>query len=148
MAKKNKTYPILAVAIVCGIALGVALYNSQPIVTQLRRWDVLPKADNVTELYFAKPSYLPDTYSPSQPVNFDFIVANRTSEPQNYTYNVVAVPEQSMRADAFTKAAVAVLPGQRITQSVALPVAHQGRVKIEVSIPELNQSIHFWVNEK
>lgn len=148
MAKKSKIYPIFAVAILCGIALGIALFSSQSIVNQLRKWDVLPRPDNVTELYFAKPSYLPVTYSPSQPVNFDFIVANRTSETQIYTYNVVAVPEQSMQADAFTKSSVTVPPGQQVTQSVALPVAHQGRVKIEVSIPDLNQSIHFWVNEK
>ena len=148
MAKKNKIYPIFAVAIVCGIALGVAIFNSQPIIDQLRRWDVLPEADNVTELYFAKPTYLPDTYSPSQPVNFDFVVSNRTSASQSYTYNVVGVPEHSMRADSFIKSSVDIPPGQQITQSVALPVAQQGRVKIEVSIPDLNQSIHFWVNEK
>ena len=148
MAKKNKIYPIFAVAILCGIALGIALFCSQSIVAQLRKWDVLPKTEAVTELYFAKPSYLPATYSISQPVNFDFVVSNRTPETQTYTYNVVAVPEQSLRADAFTEASVTVPPGQQITQSVALPVTLRGRVKIEVSIPDIYQSIHFWVNEK
>src|SRR3990167_10577947 len=71
------------------ITIGViGLLAQDAIGRQLMAWDLLPRAQTETELYFSEPTKLPATYVPEKPMSIDAIVHNTGDETKRYVYQI------------------------------------------------------------
>lgn len=58
------------------------------IERQLGNWGLLPRQEQLTELYFTSPSTLPKKYSAATTLPLGFTVQNHQSQSASYTYTI------------------------------------------------------------
>ncbi len=137
---------ILITGIVLAIVVFVAFTQQQNVVDFLNKNKLLPQPEPFTELYFEDHLNLPKTLEATEEANFKFTVHNLEHKPMDYLYSVNAIASDSSRL--IKQGEFRLLHDEYATfqETVSTAEAKQ-RTKINVSLDNLDQSIHFWVNE-
>lgn len=95
-----------------------------------------------TQLYFTAPASIPSILVAGQPNTFDFTIENDEGHAYRYTYVITL---EDSRAQQVSKETVSVNSGERVTRAVTVqPTDKKSRYLVSVTIPSLNQSIHFY----
>jgi|GEM_PF-838474 len=106
-----------------------------------------PKPETFTELYFDDHLTLPKTVIEGQPHQFSFTIHNLEGKNVNYPIEVMAINEASPSSVVLSSEAVVVAnqESKAVPITYVLPTGFGERVKVQVLLKNLNQSIHFWV---
>lgn len=136
---------IIVIGAFFALILFMKIFFSNDIKTFLNLPIAFTSPEPITELYFENHLDLPNNLDPTKNNNFQFTVHNLEYEPYTYNYKVEALSTESaklLNEGSFTlKHDEYKTIGQRISTAEA-----QIRTKINVSLENKNQSIHFWVN--
>lgn len=156
MSKISKTHPYFF-AVIGFIVLGVALFTCQSaIAKQLDSWQLLPRPQRFTELYFTDQT-LPVSLKRGANQKVTFTLHNMEHAPTAYHYQVVAALDDNRPEQVLGTGDASLTHNQSktITQPIVVPTLG-GRVGIRVNLayngiafgadkpsPE-KQSIQFW----
>jgi uncharacterized membrane protein len=135
------------VAIVAAVVLVSALIITAPAIKrQLNAWKLLPQPERLTELYFTSPNQLPASYTPGQPQTVSFTAHNLEYRTTNYTYQISEQNQAGSATQPLAAGSFVLGQNQYHTQAVRIPLANLGsRVKVEVALTNVNESIDYWV---
>jgi hypothetical protein len=99
-----------------------------------------------TELYFPDPSGLPRKAIPGSPLEFSFVITNRTNERQSYAWRAFATV--GTETVAGPRGTAVLQPGTttRTGASVRIPTT-AARASVTVALPAQNERISFWVKQ-
>jgi len=135
------SYVVLAILIMLGILLfwperGILL----PALT--------PKPERFTELFFNDHLQLPKRIVEEQVNEFSFTIHNLEGKNINYSVEVIAINEASPSSLAIFSDSVVVsdLESKSVPIRYAISAGLGEKIKVQVTLKNLNQSIHFWVN--
>jgi len=142
----SKQLTLLLSGAILALVLFLLLFTDKSsIVAMLNKYNLLPQPERFTELYFEDHDKLPKQLIATEEAKFKFTVHNLEYEPFTYNYKVEALSTESaklLHEGSFTLNHDEYKTiGQRISTAEA-----QVRTKINVSLENKNQSIHFWVN--
>lgn len=133
------------------MAIGVIGLLAQGIIgKQLAAWDLLPKNQRGTELYFSEPTKLPTTYVPEKPIAITTIAHNASDETKRYVYQIIqagednSAPQTSLREEELT-----LLPGEtKQVRHTVQPIDTGERANFNVRLKDNSQQINFWTTKK
>lgn len=137
---------IFITGIVLAVMVFLAISQQQHIVDFLNKNKLLPQPEPFTELYFEDHLNLPKTLEATEEANFKFTVHNLEYKPMDYEYSVEAIASDSSRL--IKQGSFKLLHDEYATfeETVSTAEAKQ-RTKININLDNIDQSIHFWVNE-
>ncbi|HRN69940.1 MAG TPA: hypothetical protein PLS49_02035 [Candidatus Woesebacteria bacterium] len=119
--------------------------DKSAIISWLNEYKLLPQPERFTELYFEDHTNLPTHLIASDEADFKFTVHNLEYEPFTYNYTVKAESTQS--AELLDEGTFTLNHDEYKTIGGTISTQEaQIRTKINVSLENKNQSIHFWVN--
>jgi len=145
ISSKRIVYIIICLFIGGGLIL--AIINFQNIKNQLNAWKLLPEPEKLTELYFDNSSNLPTTYTPGQNQIFSFTFHNIEYVTVDYHYVVIEMNQTTGQSQTLTTGFDKLVQNQFKTVNVDTTLIDLGpRVEIVVSLPNVNESIDYWVN--
>jgi uncharacterized membrane protein len=147
--KKSRGLVIGATGAVLLIIIVLIFANSQSIKNQLDSWKLLPQPEKLTELYFTNPNNLPTTYSPGQQQDVQFTIHNIEYKTEHYTYQIIENNQAGTDPVTLTNNGSFTL-NQNQYGKISNPVtlANLGtRVKVEVKLLNVNESINYWESE-
>jgi len=136
---KRITWSYVGISLVALVAL-VFIFR-QPLYNQLYSWDLIPKPEAYTELYFAGiPS---ETFTPGQQYTLAFILHNVEYQTTSYTYTVDQLDASGVTVATLAKDAVT-LP-KDAQKTLSLPVsltdgASTSTVRVTISFLEKDKS--------
>ena len=133
------------------MAIGVIGFLAQGIIgKQLAAWDVLPKAQMETELYFSEPTKLPATYVPEKPMSIDVIVHNTGDETKRYVYQIVqAGDDNTISKISLHEEQLMLLPDEtKQIRTTVMPGDTKERANFNVQLKDNSQQINFWTTKK
>lgn len=116
------------------------------IYPELYAWNIIPKPETFTELYFQNHESLPFEILPNQKYSFVFTLHNEENRNMIYPYSVYVLTDN--RKITLQQKSIALRENQvknisiNFSTSAALP-----KSKIIVDLPDKKQSIDFWINE-
>ena len=144
--EKNDRFPVKSVIIfVLLFAAVIFLYVSQSgIYAQLNAWDLIPRPETFTELYFQNSSNLPTETVANQPISFAFTIHNVEATTTVYPY-IVYFEDASGNRTIFTSDTVTLQSNASTTINVihVFPTSNMTG-EVVVDLPSLNnQSIDF-----
>jgi hypothetical protein len=135
---------IISIVAIALISIAFVLYTfSGSIYNTLNAWDLIPKPEKFTELYFDNASLLPRTTVAGEPISFTFTIHNVEGTTTVYTY-IVYFEDQVGGRTIFTGDNIALADGSSTTVNVTHTFAasdEQGEVVVD--LPALNQQIDF-----
>lgn len=137
---------VLGGVVVAVLVFAVLFMDHSWVVAAMHQHKLLPQPERFTELYLEDHLNLPKTYSRGRDATFKFTVHNVEHEQVTYEYLVSATSTESARIidrGSFTLAHDAY---KTIGQKIASTEAQQ-RTKINISLENKDQSIHFWVDK-
>ena len=141
------------------VTLGGLFFIKQPaIADQLNAWQVLPRPERFSELYFTDYHQLPATLFAGSNQRIRFTVGNFEHQNTTYYYSVIAFApdkliEQPLAHGSFT---LDQNQSRATTQAIVIP-ALSSRIMVQVSLqyrgivpgasqPSIEtQSIHYWL---
>lgn len=141
---KRTTFITVIIIIIALISAVVVLYIYRDAAyTQLNNWDLIPRPETFTELYFDNASSLPRATVAGQPVSFAFTIHNVEGTTTVYTYIVYFQGDDGSRT-IFTGDNVSLASDASTTISVAhtFPTSNE-QGEVVVDLPALNQQIDF-----
>ncbi|HSW89039.1 MAG TPA: hypothetical protein VLG12_07795 [Candidatus Saccharimonadales bacterium] len=116
------------------------------IYPELYAWNIIPKHESFTELYFENHEKLPFEILPQQNYSFSFTIHNQ--EYKNMMYSYAAYLLTNNQKISLKKEKVFLHQNQKQTISVQFSTSSAlPRSKVIVNLPEENQAIDFWINE-
>ncbi len=115
------------------------------VVATMHRHKLLPQPERFTELYLEDHLNLPKTYDPRGRNDFAFTVHNLEHEPMTYEYAVHAESTESARIIDTGSFTLEHDTYKTIREQIATSDA-QLRTKVSISLENIDQSIHFWVD--
>ncbi len=120
--------------------------QTDTVEAALRKHKLLPEPERFTELYLENHLRLPKTYVRGGNNSFTFTVHNLEHKPMKYDYVVEAVSTESARF--ITKGSFELEHDayKSVKARIASSEAAQ-RTKINISLENKDQSIHFWVDK-
>jgi len=119
-------------AIIVSLVIGIVIVVTTLVVAR-------PEPERFTELYFNNHQDL-DKYSRDGKHEFSFTVHNLEGEDKDYEYEIKVNDRVVRSSSLFVKSEGKV----RVNENIQLNIPFD-KIKIEVSLPEKNQEIHFWV---
>ncbi len=137
---------------------GIALMNQATIVKQLDDWQLLPRSERLTELYFTDSRLLPVSLKSGATQEVPFTVRNLEHRTTAYQYKLVALPAQG-GTEQLLKSGTFMLThehSQVINPTITIPsLGNQIAVRIDLEyggiafgsdVPRAQkQSIHYWI---
>jgi hypothetical protein len=111
----------------------------------MNRWDLLPKSETFTELYFDDAESLPTKTLKDLTVTFSFTIHNLEGQPMDYPYIVYFLKPNG---DRITLASGTTELTQDEARSISVEhtfLASDRKGKVVVELVNLNQSIDFIV---
>lgn len=128
------------------VIFAVFAFDNSAVETALRKHKLLPEPERFTELYLENHLRLPKAYVRGGNNSFTFTVHNLEHKPMHYEYVVDAISTESARL--ITKGSFELEHDayKSITARIASPEAAV-RTKINISLENKDQSIHFWVDK-
>lgn len=140
--------------------LGVAFANRAALAAQLDNWQVLPRPQGVTELYFVDDKQLPASVRAESIQNVAFTIHNREYEVTTYHYKLVVAEEGAAGGHAVGAGIVQLGHDEpkTIRETIKIPAVSKPRaaVRVEIEYPSVpfgsktlqtqRQAIHYWAN--
>ncbi len=136
---------LLSGAVVALILFLLLFTDKSSVVAMLNKYNLLPQPERFTELYFEDHDKLPKQLIATQEPKFQFTVHNLEYEPFTYNFKVEALSTESAKLLNEGSFTLNHDEYKTITESISTAEASI-RTKINVSLENKNQSIHFWVN--
>jgi hypothetical protein len=151
---------VLVILVTAGI--GLFVWQKAAVVSQFHDWNLLPKPERLTELYFSKYATLPSTYATAQGSNLAFTIHNSEYRTTQYTYRIVAQAENSDTMSELNTGSATLARDElkSLTAQINVPPGpHDIRTKIEVRLTyeslspkteqpsQKQQSIHYWIQK-
>ena len=101
----------------------LAVTGRAAIATQLDQWQVLPRPQSVTELYFTSNQNLPQVIQSGVPQQINFTIHNEENQPILYRYTLVAqsVDNGSTQLLAEGKEQLAHDQTKKVSQKIDVP---------------------------
>ncbi|HSW96455.1 MAG TPA: hypothetical protein VLF89_01380 [Candidatus Saccharimonadales bacterium] len=116
------------------------------VYPELYAWNIIPKPESFTELYFENHENLPFEILPQQNYTFAFTIHNLEYKNMNYSYDVYLVTNN--KKVSLQKGNISLHQNQKQTIPVQFSTASAlPKSKIIVDLPRKNQAIDFWINE-
>ncbi len=142
----SKQLTLLLSGAILALVLFLLLFTDKTsVVALLNKYNLLPQPERFTELYFEDHEKLPKEIIATQEPKFKFTVHNLEYEPFTYDYKVQALSTES--AKLLNEGTFTLKHDEYKTISGSISTAEASiRTKINVSLENKNQSIHFWVN--
>lgn len=111
----------------------------------LRSYSLLPELVPFTELYIEDHRNLPANLSQEQVATASFTIRNR--EGKDISYPFIITREYSDTATVIGSGEARISSGASKNIIFSFAVASpEAKTKIEVSLPDQDQRVHFWVN--
>jgi hypothetical protein len=143
-AAKSTARALIVISVIGVVLLGVGLYHLR--YSRLFIDATTHQPERYTELYFSAPAKLPTDIPHSGMLPVAFTVHNVEARNTSYSYQIslltpagqtVVQKEQDLNLKSSeSKTLVTQLP---------IPAEYRGRGEVQVTLRNLNQSIHFWV---
>jgi len=136
----------------------VVLANQNAIAKQLDDWQIIPKPQRVTELYFANEQTLPRTAKVGTAQKVEFVVRNLEHRATKYRYDVFAVSGDDGSARPLGGGVLSLDHNQTRTinevvkmlsigsrEAIKVELNYEGFVDGSNELSEQKQSIHYWM---
>ena len=124
---------IVTLLILFAILFISQLWSSGKISNQLNSWDLLPKPERLTELYFTNSSNLPAVYTPGQQQTVSFTVRDIEYRTTKYTYTINQTNNST--DSALTQGSFTLKQNQSTVLKIPITLVNQGNhSQIEVSL--------------
>lgn len=138
-------------SVIAGIAGALAIFallifDRGAVATAMAEYKLLPQPEKFTELYLENHLQLPKTYQRGKSNAFAFTVHNLEHEPMKYEYVVEAIATESSRLIDRGSFELKHDEYKTISERIASTEAQQ-RTKINISLENKDQSIHFWIDK-
>lgn len=145
----SKQKPIALRRLVIFLLLGVVLISlvvlRQPLIKQLNSWDLLPKTEPLSELYFTSPKALPTSYAPGQPLALAFTIHNATKATHRYEYQIFEQNESKNKTILETNT-VTIAAAKTIALKRQVTLTDLGTpVEVGVDLRDAHQTITVWL---
>jgi uncharacterized membrane protein len=165
MAEKRRTssatiVKLVSVAVLALFLIVVGISQRQAIYDQLYDWELIPRPERLTELYFTDHTNLPTTYKPDETQIVKFTVRNLEYRDTDYTYAVTVQNENSEEplnrvSGSFKLAheqlqnieAPITITAKGPRARVIVTIYYQGIKFGEDDLSDQEQSIHYWVKD-
>ena len=120
--------------------------NRASIYDKLVTFDLIPKPEKMTELYFNNNADLPDSATSNQEIHFAFVIHNLETTDYQYVYEV-SVIANGMR-HIVDRGNVLAKDNQYYVRNEEINLMNApGRREVVVELINMHQSIDFWVEE-
>ncbi len=144
-------YTKFLTSVLGGIVVAILIYtvlfmDRSWVVAAMNQHKLLPQPERLTELYLEDHLRLPKAYMRGQRNAFTFTVHNLEHEPVTYEYVVSAESTESARIiseGSFTLEH----DGYKSIEERIASTESALRTKINISLENKDQSIHFWVDK-
>jgi hypothetical protein len=129
-------YYVVAITACCVVGLGVAAFVSKDaIAKQLNDWYLLPRTENLTELYFTNYRTLPASLKADTAHGLAFTIHNLEHRTTTYQYKLVATSEDNSVTKTLGDGTVTLAPGDsRVEEKTVTVPAIDERVNISVHL--------------
>jgi hypothetical protein len=133
---------VIGVALIVGMLIFFNV-NRAFIDNELITFDLVPKPEKLTELYFNNNASLPDAATSNQAISFAFVIHNLETTDYQYVYKV------SVNANGISHIVdsgnVLVKNNQYYVKNEKVQLLNApGRQEVVVELTNKQQSIHFW----
>jgi hypothetical protein len=146
--KNKKICLFIALPFIFLLIAGSTLYLFRAeIVKLMDRYDLIPRNESFSELYFDEHLSLPRSLKEDRQLDFSFTIANHEKADRPYRYEVTYW--QANQNEIIVQGEREIKSGEsdRIQIAHKLPDAKE-QYRIEVRLPESGQAIHFYLNKK
>jgi hypothetical protein len=138
----KRAFLLMGVALVVGMLIFLNV-NKASIYDELVTFDLIPKPEKLTELYFNNNTNLPDSATSGQIIGFAFVIHNLETTDYRYAY-VVSVNTNDARR-IVDSGSVWVKNNQYYFKNEKFYLMNApGRQKVVVELANKQQSIDFW----
>lgn len=143
--RSRRTPALVAISAVLLLALCFTWWRPA-IASQLQDWKLLPRTEQLTELYFTRPNDLPTTYTPGQSQTVQFTTHNLEYNTTTYAYKVTEQSEDGSQSQQLASGQFTLSQGQyeRLNLNV-VPVDLGARVKVTIELPTVHETISYWI---
>jgi uncharacterized membrane protein len=139
----TKSKVLIALSIVVIAVLGASVYqvrNTKAFVDASTH-----QPERYTELYFSDPTTIPTTAAEGRQLPVSFTIHNVEAKDMKYTYDLTfttavgkTLIQEQQSFSLLTN------DSKTITTDIQVP-AYSGKAEVQILLPSLHQSIHFWV---
>ncbi len=142
MSKRNIVFSLSSLL---GLLIFTAIFLNRDIFANyLGKYNLLPKPEPLTELYFEDHLKLPENISPDREYQVGFVVHNLEYEDYKYDYSVIS--DASGSATLLNKGSFSLKHDEYKTIREKFSISEDSlKTKISVNLDNKKQSIHFWV---
>ncbi len=143
---KRNLFTVASILVVL-VVLTLSMVFHRQLTNQLHSWKLLPEPERLTELYFAHPGSLPSTYVPGQQQTVSFTVHNLEYRRENYSYKIIEENQSGSVQVTLTGGSFVLTQNKYTNINRGIDVVDiASRVKIEVKLQSVNESIDYWLN--
>jgi hypothetical protein len=136
----------IALLVLGGVALIFFNTHKAFLYNELAAFDLIPKAENFTELYFNKNATLPGATIGNQEIRFTFVIHNLETTDTHYIY-VVSVMAYGQRYTIDRENVMVKTNHYYIKNEHLRLIKVSGKQEIIVELTNKHQSIDFWVEK-
>lgn len=138
---------LLSGAVLATILFLLVFIDKNAVIAFLNKHNLLPQPERFTELYFEDHETLPKQIIATEEADFKFTVHNLEYEPFTYDYKVEAISTQESKLLDQGSFTLEHDTYKTLANTISTSTEEANiRTKINVSLENKNQSIHFWVN--
>lgn|GEM_PF-1094978 len=133
--------------------------NQTAIARQLNAWQLLPRPQRLSELYFANDVPLPSTLKANTKQKVAFVIGNGEDQTTLYHYRLVAVGDGASSEHLLSEGAVSIANSQfqTVRETVTVPpISTRMEIKVvleyegiafgDTRLSPERQSVHYWTN--
>lgn len=134
-------YSIAIIVVVIAVLASLNIGNStRTILSAIEVW---PKPENVSELFFTKPTALPTNFTPGSPMEVDFTLHNVESRDITYDYKIEQLDSANNKTTELKTGALSLSDSEKSAEKIVVsPINSKGtsRFSITVTYPSSSDS--------
>lgn len=100
--------------------------------------------ERLTELYFPPRQPLPHTYTPGGMITVRFVIHNLEYKSMTYPYQITLADNKTSKRVAAGSVHLSDTQDAVITKRIPMPSTSE-RLAVSVRLPNVHESIHFWM---
>ena len=139
---------MLIAAVIVTIFCVLIVLNNAAVKRQLNAWQLLPRHEQLTELFVSDRQHLVLDYTPGHPNAIGFTVVNDQGQTASYIYVITVISETGTQKQTLQNAAFSLASGSKkqFTASVVIPDMGK-RVKVAITLSS-GQEINYWLQRQ
>jgi hypothetical protein len=143
-AARSTARAFIVISIIGVVLLSVGAYHLR--YSRLFINATTHQPERYTELYFSNPAKLPTDIPHSDMLPVGFTVHNVEARNTSYIYEVsLLTPTGQTLVQKQQNLNLKSLDSKTLVTQLPIPAEYRGRGEVQVTLRNLNQSIHFWV---